>query len=383
MMLVKSKLLPLGKVYLHGYEETEITRELLEKLVANFKAGYPHYKPFVNLNHDGNEKYGEVVELELADDGLYVTLQLTDEGARLYEAKKYEYLSAEIDLEYRDRTTGELIGPVLIGVALTNRPAMPIPPIQKLTELWHTVVRFFAEVFNDSSKQYAEIPIDYDDSNEWDWDWARDADAIIDKFGWRGLAKACLWYDRNAEKGESGYPEAKKYYALPVAKARGNKLVVIWGGVRAARQRLASTDIPSSDKQEVIQKLRSLYKKFGKEFDSEDVGGADMELQEKLEKALAEKQQLEQKIAELQVENKQLRELLKLAEAEKLKNQLVGAGVIPTVAEHLTSLFTSDKLSKDEVLQLADKLTLATTKQFATKTEEPDVIELVKKYKNW
>lgn len=386
-MRVRSKLLPLGKVYLYGHQETEITQEFLEKLVANFKAGYPHYKPFVNLNHESHEKYGEVVELEIADDGLYVTLELNEDGAMLYTSKKYEYLSAEIDLNYRDRNTGEEVGPVLIGVALTNRPAMPIPPIQKLADMWRTFAKFFADVFRDNT-YYAEIEFDYDEDSPWDWDWARDADAIIEKFGWRGLAKACLWYDKDAEKGPSGYPEAKKYYKLPVAKARGNKLVIHWRGVVAARVRLDSTDIPQEDKQEVLEKIKALYKKFNREFDTEIGGETVVNLEEKeqqiqkLSEQLAEK---DKRIAELEEELSKYKQQIALNEAEKLKSELVSKGVIPVVAEKFVAKYMEGKFTKEEVLELAESMKIEATRQIVQSAEVStnDIVQQIAKAKGW
>ena len=105
--------------------------------------------------------------------------------------------------------------------------------------------------------------LEYDDSSPWDWDWSKDADAIIDRLGWKGLGQACLYQDHDAD------PETKKAYKLPVAKMKGGKLTVFWNGVRAAMAALngarGQMDIPENSRSKIYNKLKTLYKKFDKE----------------------------------------------------------------------------------------------------------------------
>ena len=50
----------------------------------------------------------------------------------------------------------------------------------------------------------------------WDWNWGADAGAIIEKFGWAGLAKACAYVnlDYPAKEKEGKFPQAKGTYDL-------------------------------------------------------------------------------------------------------------------------------------------------------------------------
>lgn len=112
------------------------------------------------------------------------------------------------------------------------------------------------------------------DNEEWNWDWDRDAQALINKFGWAGLAKACAYYDPDAsDKKENGYPAVKKAYYLPHHKLIDGEITLVWGGVRAAMQRLLQTwsrvlkgDVESKiDFEGAYKHLASHYKYFGKE----------------------------------------------------------------------------------------------------------------------
>jgi len=129
---------------------------------------------------------------------------------------------------------------------------------------------------DDTLKAEAKIPpvknTPSSDNDEWNWSWNTDADAIINKLGWAGLAKACAWYDPDGaeEKDENGYPKAKSAYAFPHHKLIDGELTLVWGGVRAAMQRClalmnrsdVSTDV---DLDGVYNHLSKHYKHFNKE----------------------------------------------------------------------------------------------------------------------
>ncbi len=95
------------------------------------------------------------------------------------------------------------------------------------------------------------------DNSSWNWDWARDGNAILNKGGWSLLGKACGAYVRGSER--------KSDYHLPHHKLIQGELTLVWGGVRAAMQRLKATNIPLSVKKRVYSHLASHYKHFGKE----------------------------------------------------------------------------------------------------------------------
>lgn len=331
--LLVHNLLPLGKFYHSLYGKVVITEELVKQLEENFKKGFPHYEIPLNLRHNDNfGKYGVIVDVfaKLGDDvpdedkGLWIKAELSEEGYELIKNGKFTYLSAEIHTEYHD-VDGNVVGPVLVGAALTNRPAhtgmAKISLSEDATKLLHELVeKMVAEILGDgkevqsveekekmeeqmeeqvvqktaeetAEEEYEAAILDMpegtdevrefmvstrgleslprDDSSPWNWDWNRDADAIINKYGWAGLAKACLYVDMNREKGKSGYPEVKAAYKFPVAKIKNGKLTLFWNAVRTAMAVVhggrGGTNLPTEVKRELESALRRLYKLFGKE----------------------------------------------------------------------------------------------------------------------
>ena len=137
----------------------------------------------------------------------------------------------------------------------------------------HDVVRFTKYHLTDITVGYPAANLDarfqlierlaYDDSSPWDWDWGNDADAIVDKSGWKGLAQACMYTDPGAN------PETKEAYKLPVAKLQGGEITIFWNGVRAAMAALngarGGLDIPDNERKKIYNRLVKLYTKFDKE----------------------------------------------------------------------------------------------------------------------
>jgi len=103
------------------------------------------------------------------------------------------------------------------------------------------------------------------DNPEWSWDWNRDADAIINALGWKGLYQACAYYDDSGdgERDEDGFLKNKEMYHLPHHKLIDGKLTLVWGGVRAAMQRLKQTK--GINQEEAYRHLAAHYRHFGKE----------------------------------------------------------------------------------------------------------------------
>ncbi len=133
----------------------------------------------------------------------------------------------------------------------------------------------------DKTLEYAEAKIPRvinepsSDNDSWSWDWNKDADALINKFGWAGLGKACAYVDtEDVEEKEDGiWPKKKQNYFLPHHKLIDGEIVLVWGGVRAAMQRLLQTwsrvlkgDVESKiDFEGAYEHLAGHYKYFGKE----------------------------------------------------------------------------------------------------------------------
>lgn len=127
------KIMPVG-VFYRGERKLDITPADLIAIAENTKAGLPRFRIPINENHAGVGKVGTVSDveyIEMGDDGpgLYATrYELTDEGKKLVEQKRFDAVSPEIiwkkngGATYQDPQTGKDIDNVLVGLALTDRP---------------------------------------------------------------------------------------------------------------------------------------------------------------------------------------------------------------------------------------------------------------------
>lgn len=127
------KIMPIGTFY-RGERKLDITAGDLQQIADNTKAGLPRFRIPINENHSGVGKVGTVSGVEYNETGaegpgLYATAyELTDEGKKLVEQKRFDAVSPEIiwtkngGAKYQDPQTGRSIDNVLVGLALTDRP---------------------------------------------------------------------------------------------------------------------------------------------------------------------------------------------------------------------------------------------------------------------
>lgn len=371
--------LPLGEFYDPRYGKVKITKEMIKQMEENFKKGIPHYEPPINLSHkDELGAYGKIADLEAREDGLWAKLVLTDEGIEMLKEGKFRYVSAEFAEDYTDKKTGKSVGYVLLGVALTNRPAHPgVEPI-KLKDKIKEAVMVLAEWLGLREGEAMEVelaevprwPIDED--SPWDWDWARDANEIIERFGWETLAKACAYVDtENYERGESGYPEVKAAYKLPFAKVKNGRMTIYRRGVIAAMQALlgarGGTNIPRDKRKSVYNKLAELYRRMDMEppeFNYEEVRDVKefeekiLTLEEKVKALEEEKAELIKKLEEAEKAKKELEEKLMKEEVEAWAKDWLNKGVPPAAMEKFKALALEEPEKRkefDEVLAVIAK----------------------------
>ncbi|MEM2126272.1 MAG: phage protease [Candidatus Methanosuratincola sp.] len=377
--------LPVGEFHDPRYGVVKITQEMVKQMEENFRKGIPHYEPVVNISHEDNlGAYGVVKALEAREDGLWALLELTEEGAKLVREQKFRYLSAEFTEEYMDKQTGKDVGCVFLGVALTNRPAHPkMQPIS----LQEGESMEYKLTVTDTPDNW---PLDAD--SPWDWDWADDANKIIEKYGWEGLAKCCAYVDtENFERGESGWPENKSAYKLPFAKIKGDRLTIFWSGVRAAMAALlgarGGVDIPRDEKKRVYNKLASLYKKFDKEppefHFEEEVDSVKLEeyeskiktLEEELAKEKAEKEKLTEEVKKLAEELEQAKKAKLENELELWKRDWVSKGAAPAVVEDLKKMLLEDPTKREQFDSLLSKIANPALLRQMSEEKEQDYAE--------
>ena len=128
-------LLPVGKFYDKRYGQIDVSAEKILRMAENF-GKYPTYEVPVKLGHEqGAKSPGKVIAVNAKPAGLEITMLVDAETAQAINAKQYRYMSAEFDENYQDKTTGENIGPVLLGAALVNQPANPYMEPLKLADI--------------------------------------------------------------------------------------------------------------------------------------------------------------------------------------------------------------------------------------------------------
>lgn len=105
--------------------EFEITPEVADEIIANFKKGVPVEAPVV-LTHtdDPKMKVGLIKEFVKTDAGLDAILSVDDEemNGNIESSDRAPGVSCWLDLEYKDKKTDEELGAVVKHVALVNHP---------------------------------------------------------------------------------------------------------------------------------------------------------------------------------------------------------------------------------------------------------------------
>lgn len=116
------------------YGLLSITQEFLNKIVANFRSGFPGSPPYVRLGHDkdaddAKATFGDTPSLawvkDLVQEGdvLYALADPTDpKVVEWVRTRKYRFASAEYEPNHISRETGKPVGPVLTAIGLTNEP---------------------------------------------------------------------------------------------------------------------------------------------------------------------------------------------------------------------------------------------------------------------
>lgn len=105
--------------------DLRITKKMLEEYVQNYKDNVYGTEVQVNLEHKrGSEAAGWVKDLYIEGDKLMAKVEWTELGMEKISKKLFKFVSAELANKYPHFKSGDLIGNVFIGLALTNTPAL-------------------------------------------------------------------------------------------------------------------------------------------------------------------------------------------------------------------------------------------------------------------
>lgn len=111
-------------------KKVAITREIGEQMKKNFDsgAGVDMVQAVVATDENAHSQNpelsrGEVVDIEVAKDGIYTIMDIRDKDtAEKMRKKTIRGSSASINMSGVDTTTGKLVGPVLVHNCITNNP---------------------------------------------------------------------------------------------------------------------------------------------------------------------------------------------------------------------------------------------------------------------
>lgn len=140
---LKVPIVVVGKYKHPKYGEVDFSQEVIDQLRENFIGKVIGFEPPVFLGHpidtissEANPAIGFVENVIQEDDVFWAEAEAVDD--EIYEdikKGKYRYSSAEIVREYPSKYEDKMLGPALIGLAVTNRPFIPnMPRLQTYSE---------------------------------------------------------------------------------------------------------------------------------------------------------------------------------------------------------------------------------------------------------
>lgn len=121
------QILRAANIYDSRYGKVEITETLLAEMVKNFVNKVRGIDLMIDYGHNTDgEAAGWIKDLYLSEDGkeLWAKVEWTKGGQIALEERRYIYISADFEKQYRDNETLINYGAVLKGAALTNRPVV-------------------------------------------------------------------------------------------------------------------------------------------------------------------------------------------------------------------------------------------------------------------
>lgn len=127
--LFRKKVLPIDSIDYNG-RKIDFTQEYLQTVVDSFNDGAFDNVPLQfadasNAHTNDPERYrGDVVAMELASDGLYVTVSATPDGAKVLQENSKLGISARIVNDY-DRSDGKKYQAAVQHVLATHDPRIP------------------------------------------------------------------------------------------------------------------------------------------------------------------------------------------------------------------------------------------------------------------
>lgn len=131
----KILIFPVGRYYVEKYKQwLSFDDVFFNKILLAFNSPTLP-KPYLDIDHELGEAVGEIVDLEITNDGLMAHIMLNEEGIKKIKNREYRYVSPSFgEIINNEGVKFELY---LDSVSLTNAPALlaSIPKLQEQLNL--------------------------------------------------------------------------------------------------------------------------------------------------------------------------------------------------------------------------------------------------------
>lgn len=111
-----------GTYYHPLYGVLEFNQKFHQQLADNFNEGVVETDICIDWDHNAGPAAGWINNIDVRDDGLYLDIKWTKDGARDINTNRYKYFSPTIVSKWKHPKTQKEYENVLFGGALTNRP---------------------------------------------------------------------------------------------------------------------------------------------------------------------------------------------------------------------------------------------------------------------
>lgn len=134
--------IPVAKVgrWYRNNRVIRFTMNDLKSMVNNFKNKVLSFNPFLTYGHlvdttsiDSHRKKGDILDLYINGNTLWAKAIAKDETYNSVVKGEYEHSSGEFIFDYTNPSTGLKTGAVLLRLALTNSPFLPLEKIEALS----------------------------------------------------------------------------------------------------------------------------------------------------------------------------------------------------------------------------------------------------------
>lgn len=166
------QLLRIGKFSHPRFGDFNITRNVLQRMADNFSSG--QRRVVLDYGHASaregvvdphiSRAAGWIQTVFVKDNGLFADVKLTKEAVDFIRNEQYQFISPEFTLSAKSREAPvKSLGPVLMAVALTNRPfveGMAALKLSELSDYGGLKMPDYREILGLSEEEYAELAED-------------------------------------------------------------------------------------------------------------------------------------------------------------------------------------------------------------------------------